>query len=339
MPKLKNTAPDQILCIYCLQLKPRRVNGDHVLPLAMGGSLLIDRVCTDCDNGHGTGADASFLKHAKIERRRADLQLAGHSGAIPDPDAAAYRQPLVSTTDPNVRVKMTKTKDGRLIGKVLPYVEFEVKDIGGRKAVRPTAIILDPSDFDKFEKIALRALAKHGVIGDDALEAIGFFAPTLTPTVATHEFTVTIEQRLGGHYDGILKMAYELAWHWLGDAWLNDPIAAAMRETLRGEQPSTPLRGKVYDDPDLIVMPVGGDPRVLHVAFIAEFNGQLAVMMRIFDVFAVGIVVSADAARYPVPAKNGVIMHTTQQKYEEIPFVPEPGAVAWHHDPATSVII
>jgi hypothetical protein len=339
MPEPKTTPPDQILCIYCLQLKPRRVKGDHVLPLAMGGSLLIDRVCTDCDNGHGAGADASFLKHAKIERRRADLQLVGHSGAIPDPDAAAYRQPLVSTTDPNIRVKITKTKDGRLVGKVLPYVEFEVKDIGDRKAVRPTAIILDPNDFDKFEKIALRALAKHGVTGSDALEAIRFFAPTLTPMVATHEFAVTIEQRLGGHYDGILKMAYELAWHWLGDAWLNDPIAVATRETLRGEQPSTPLRGKVYDDPDLIVMPVGGDARVLHVAFIAEFNGQLAVMMRIFDVFAVGIVVSADAARYSVPAKNGIIMHTTQHKYDEIPFVPEPGEVAWHHDPATSVIV
>jgi hypothetical protein len=31
-------------------------------------------------------------------------------------------------------------------------------------------------------------------------------------------------------------------------------------------------------------------------------------------------------------------MHTTQHRYEEIPFVPEPGAVAWHHDPATSTL-
>lgn len=332
------TPPDQILCIYCLQRKPRRVRGEHVLAFAMGGSFLIDRVCTECDNGHGAGADASLLKNAKIEQRRADLEIAGHSGAVPDPDAAAYRQPLVSTSDPNFRVKVITTRSGRRVPKILSHVEFDVVDYAGGKLIRPGSIYIDPSDAGKAEKLALRALADKGITGSEAAEIARSFATTLVPGSEEHEFETIVERQMGGHYDGLLKIAYELAWYWLGDAWLSDPIAVAMRETLRGEKPSTPLRGKVYDDPDVIVMPVGGDPRVLHIAFVAEFKGELSVMMRIFDAFAVGIVVSADATRYPLPAKNGIIMHTTQRRYEEIPFVPEPGAVAWHHDPATSPI-
>lgn len=51
-----------MLCIICMEMKPQRAcGGEHVISYALGGSLTIDRVCEDCDNG-----DATHFRYNKL---------------------------------------------------------------------------------------------------------------------------------------------------------------------------------------------------------------------------------------------------------------------------------
>ena len=144
------------------------------------------------------------------------------------------------------------------------------------------------------------------------------------------------ETRVGGHEPGLLKIVYELAWYWLGDTWLRSDEATAMREIFAGQKPSTPLRGKVYNDGDAAIIALGGDTRLLHIAWLYRFENQLILFVRLFDLFTVGFVVAADASQYEFPERNAIIMQNVERQYEETQFEMTSGQKVWEHNPSTS---
>jgi hypothetical protein len=82
------TGPELMLCTICMTMKPvrKKGKGEHVFPLALGGSLIIDRVCLDCDNKSGAQIDAGLINLAAIHQRRVELELKGQSGKLPEKD-------------------------------------------------------------------------------------------------------------------------------------------------------------------------------------------------------------------------------------------------------------
>jgi hypothetical protein len=334
-------SPDQMmLCIICMKMKPRRTSGgEHVIPYAMGGSFTIRRVCLDCDNRLGNTADAGLINLSSIEQRRVELELAGHRGEPPHPLRSAMKTRLTSAADPMLRVKLRPgSQPGEIVGRTLPYVEFDVQRFPEGTLIQPARVYIDPTDVDKAEALAAQALRVAGISDDSAVKRMAReFADSLQHVEETHLFKQTIEVRVGGHEDGLLKIAYELAWYWLGDSWLDDPAAVAMRDKLNGRVPSGPIRGKIYDDANVGVVAMEGDPRVVHVGYVYPVDGQMVLFVRIFDLMTVGFAVTADASKYTVPEKNAIVMQNVERKYEETAFGPiEPGAVAWHHDPNRS---
>lgn len=331
---------ETMLCIICMTEKSRRKSGgEHVIPYSLGGSFTIDRVCVDCDNRLGNKVDAGLINLSSIEKRRAELELAGHRGTPPDPLRHALKMPLTSTADPMFRVRLQcGAEPGEVVAKMLPVVEFDVQRFPEGTLIQPSRVYIDPSDLNKAEALATRALRKAGITDEVAIEKMAReFAESLQTVEEMHTFAGQVEVRVGGHEDGLLKIAYELAWYWLGDAWLYDPAAVAMRDKLNGRVPSEPIRGKIYDDPDVAIIAREGDPRVVHVAYVYEHDGQLLTFVRIFDLITAGVAVSADASKYKVPNKNAIVMQNVQRQYEEVTFGPiEPGSVVWHHDPNTS---
>ena len=168
--------------------------------------------------------------------------------------------------------------------RTVSYVEFKVQQVDGGILIEPAHVYIDPSDRDKAEMLAKSALRKAGLSDDVLVEHLAHdFATGLRMVESSQVFQRPIETRVGGHEPGLLKIAYELAWYWLGDAWSHSAEAIAMRDVLAGRTPSTPLRGKIYNDGDAAIIPLGSDPRLVHVAWLYQASeNQLIVFVRIF---------------------------------------------------------
>ena len=65
-------------CIFCLEERPG--TDEHVFPLAIGGSLIFDRVCAGCNSDLGSRIDTAISDNFLIRNHRARLGLAGNSG-------------------------------------------------------------------------------------------------------------------------------------------------------------------------------------------------------------------------------------------------------------------
>jgi hypothetical protein len=333
-------APNLMLCIICMTMKPVREKGkgEHVFPLALGGSLIIERVCIDCDGRLGTKVDAGLINLAAIHQRRVELELKGQSGKLPEKDKHLIGKTIQDLDDPRHSVRWERDKNtGEAVPHINPYVEFLVDRQTDGLLIQPVAVYIDPSDIDKAPALARGALKRAGLTDEAQVERIATeFVATLESTVELKNYVMTVKVNPDVHRDALLKIAYELAWHWLGDPWLCDPVAILMREALNGN-PQPGIRGKIIDDADAAMETRGGDPRVLHVAWLMEFKGALTLWVRVFDVLAVAFVVSDSPTNYYFGERNAIVMHTLEGKYEETTFgAMEPGTVAWTHDPEQS---
>jgi len=334
-----------MLCIICMQMKPRRTSGgEHIIPYALGGSFTINRVCEDCDSRLGHDVDADLIAHYKVEQTRADLELRGQSGSIPDPQARALDRPFTGTENPNFRVRFERGASGELEPKILSRVQFKLTkatkpDGTPGMLIEPVNVFIDPADAHLAEDLAKEALRRAGLTDEEQVSINArHFAENLETVFSPQVVTRQIAIRSGGHQQGLLKIAYEFAWYWLGDAWLRDPIAIAMRKSLNGGETSG-IHGKVYDDPDVAVIAREGDQRVVHVVYLYEWDGKLLLFVRLFDLFAAGFEIAGNASEYTVPKLNAIVMQVEQRRYEETTFGPmEPGSVVWKHDPTNSPI-
>lgn len=325
-----------------MTMKPRRRSGgEHVIPYALGGSFTIARVCLECDNRLGNIADAGLVNLSTVEQRRHELELAGQSGAIPDPEGRAEKKPFVAKSNPKHRVRRElDPKTGEPVLRTMSYVEFDIQEVDGGILIQPAHVYVDVSDRDKAEMLAKSALRKAGLKDDALVEQVARdFAAGLREVQSSQVFERTVEARVGGHEPGLLKIVYELAWFWLGDEWLHSEEAIALRETLARRTPPTPVRGKIYKGGEVALLAIGGDPRVVHVAWLYRFENHLIVFVRLFDVLTVGFVISQDASQYCFPERNAIIMQNVQRQYEEVTFAGEPGETVWEHDPGSSRLV
>jgi hypothetical protein len=332
-------APELMLCIVCMTMKRvrKKGKGEHVFPLSLGGSLIIDRVCIDCDNRLGTKVDAGLINLAAIHQRRVDLELKGQSGELPEKGKHLIGKTIRDVGDPRHSVRWKRDKTGKAVPHTNPHVEFLVEKYDDGMLIQPGAVYIDPADMAKAPALARSALKRAGLNNEVEVERIATeFAASLESTIEQKNFVMTMQVNPNAHRDALLKIAYELAWYWLGDPWLCDPVAILMREALNGN-PKPGIRGKIIDDADAVMETRGGDPRVLHIAWVFEFGGALTLWVRVFDVLAAAFVVSDSPKNYHVGERNAIVMQTVEGRYEETKFDSmEPGSVAWLHDPKRS---
>ena len=99
----------------------------------------------------------------------------------------------------------------------------------------------------------------------------------------------------------IIKIAYELACRWLGEAYLDDPMAAVIRECLldgEGWSAKERVRGEVGLVGEKPVYPFWHDGTKSHIAFSMAVPEGIVVYVRVFELFEGKILVSELPARY-----------------------------------------
>jgi hypothetical protein len=309
-------------CILCFVEKPD--GHEHVIPYALGGSFTIDRVCEVCDNRLGNVADDGLIRHVNMEQRRVELRLKGNRGNVPDPIAKAVRRPLVRRGIPKHRIRLERdATDGLFRPYTLPLVEFESTDCeNGGKRVELKNFFVDRRDGHLVPSLVRKSLKTCGVEGEDIVTAV---CDSIGSSLEDVEERGTFESRIpiwvGGHQLGILKIAYEMAWHWLGDKWLDDPVAVAMREGLRGKiEALAKVNGKIFDDANKILMVGGGDPRLLHAVYMFPGMNKYFIGIRLFDVMSAAFVITDNSSAYTHPGSDAVILKVESRQHDETTF-------------------
>ena len=213
-------------CIFCLNERPSSL--EHVFPLAIGGTITTDRVCEDCNPRLGSPVDAALIHFLPVVGRRAELGLVGHSGAVPGPfDILMGEATLIGSPANRVRTSFNK-RTGQFETRQLYHAEdVELED--GRKVRQ---ITLDVNDKDRIPKIIQRERRRHGLppLSEKALavEAQNYTLRTIENPVILRQIPANFAYL--GH--AMAKIAYELAFLWLGESYLDDPRAAELRAAI-----------------------------------------------------------------------------------------------------------
>ena len=60
------TKEEPIRCVYCLEIKPMPVKGEHIILKGLGGRATTLEVCGECNQFFGDNLDIEFLRHSRI---------------------------------------------------------------------------------------------------------------------------------------------------------------------------------------------------------------------------------------------------------------------------------
>lgn len=301
-----------MVCIWCLLERPERAGREHVVAKAMGGSFTIPRVCLRCDNSLGAFADDPLIGHFAMLVKRASLGLKGQRGVAPDVMATLLARTGTATDDSTFRVDIRASSAERTFGlRVRPRVDVDVKIDGDNISVAVNALRVDASEPKGAESLFKAVVRGKGVTNEETLDTLWrAVAPHVVDISERRSIDIPFEYRTEGHRAGLVKIAYELAWHWLGDSWLDDPIAAEMRRcTLAGEDGSPLLLGTVRDADEIRASRLqvrDGDRR--SVAVLLPYSRGYAVMLRLLNVFEALLFVAEDASAYRHPERDALVM-------------------------------
>jgi hypothetical protein len=100
------------------------------------------------------------------------------------------------------------------------------------------------------------------------------------------------------YQNAILKIAYEFAWLWLGDTYLDDPIAVKLRRKILGNADEQ-LRGVIQIGTTAPFDKLWTDEPNALLALGQVCGAGVAISVRIFDVLCGLVVVSDECVRYP----------------------------------------
>lgn len=310
-------------CIFCRDEKPERATGEHPFSVAIGGSWTIPDVCEDCDNRFGRTYDADLVRFTPIEKRREELQLLGHAGKTPNRLRDALRGPVpvvggagrTLLVSMNERGQVTKTK-------TIPLAKFCFsRDADGKIVVSlpPENVAIDPTNLHQAQSMLASRLRKDALeagipLSDEQVENLSaHFAGDLERVDVDTTVEVPIPVRMHGHLGGLAKIAYEAAWTWLGAAWLEDPVADAMRRHLMGDE-NARLVGRVENHAQRALLH-GRDPRETHIAALLRAGGAGAMYVQVFDVVSGEFVVTNDVAQYAPPQEHSIVLDAVKREY------------------------
>lgn len=289
-------------CVFCRT--EQSPSPEHVIPKALGAGFVITRVCTRCNSTLGTRADAALVNHPLIVMQRARLGIKNRYGIVPE----VFKEVLGTghlTSDPGQRAQVSFPGSGQRPEVRLLYQRTSTTTPDGQGSVR---IMIDADEASQVPKIVEKERARAGLTsltGEELNKEAKRILSECRGTIERPEITYRLEIDLVEFRRGLLKIAYELAWHWLGDSYLADLQADKLRAMIAHPGPLTgypslnDAQGKLEWSDSMAPLDVWKKEPDVHLAFIQRSKGNIAVALRIFSAISSVIVVSNDGAAYP----------------------------------------
>jgi hypothetical protein len=214
--------PDNVRCIFCLERNPPSgFSDEHVFPEALGGTVVIRNVCTRCNNKLGAEVDSAVTSHGLVEVKRHALGLAGKTGKVPNP---LERATLEGDSERKVRYTPGPVGSGDSDVYLLPSVKKTIVAPGQANL----SVRIDVRDLPRLGEIVNKSVQRSGgkPLTADEIAALKLNHQTLERPA----LNIPLSFDLSEYRRGLAKVAYELACHWLGDRYVDDPAAARLRD-------------------------------------------------------------------------------------------------------------
>jgi hypothetical protein len=269
-------------CIICQQDKDgSEFSDEHVFPDSIGGRLVLkETVCANCNSRYGHSVDADLVNHELIKLIRLAYRIKGKSGKLPNP-----------------------LEKGHVVGNEGHKVQYRMSDSGTPESVYTVPKVtktpidsgllieghIDASDAGRLEEIITNICKRQGMtISEEELEKIR------NPEVIKSPLDIRVQAAfdLVKYKTGILKIAYELAYYWLGEKYLSDPSSKAIRKALMDTMPVNEweglhnIRGKIeFIRNERSTIPFWDNKPASHIGLLMATNGVLVIYVRIFKAF------------------------------------------------------
>ena len=281
-------------CMFCLKDRPGSL--EHVFPLAIGGCLTTLRVCGPCNSFLGREVDAGLTDNVLMVLRRSQLGLAGNSGTVPDPFKTIFRHGTLADRPDHRVVVQLNTETGMFDVRLLHH-ESMVTLPDGREVKQ---ILIDAGDAASLPKILQRERKRAGLPPATPEELEKELANVELRTIEHPPVKHSIETGEKELRRGILKIVYELAFLWLGEEYLDDPIAAQLRSAiLSGDEGRLgDIRGEITGAQDSDAFHFWSPNKDMHFAYATCTEGGIVLCVRILDFAVARIIVAADPRMY-----------------------------------------
>jgi hypothetical protein len=280
-------------CIFCLNPDPPSgFSDEHVFPEAVGGTLVVRFVCKECNSRLGHSVDTTVTNHTLIGIARKALGIAGKSGSIPNP---LERAVMEADSSHKVRFDFAKRSPESIY--TIPFVQRTQTGPGrGNLSVR-----IDATDADQLGNIVNRALARAGAPPVSAQEI-----EELKKNVVRQEqprLSIPVSLDLSQYRRGLMKIVYELACYWIGESYVDDPMAGLLRQFTFDESlpfdPSQryPIRGTMRMSPKEPFMPFWPDERDHLIALMLN-RGDLGIHVSVLGVLDACVAITDSPEKY-----------------------------------------
>lgn len=271
-------------CVMCLEEKaPSR---EHIFPAAIGGRIIFYRVCKECNSWLGGNVDDLLTEHFLIQVARIQHDLRGSRGSLPRP----VKQGHLPTGEP---IDILYGEDGRLSGFSIP--------LGRARRANTITFTADQCDQERLRTIVnnVRQQYDQTELTQEEFEEVITLTQTAPTVLVKLDLDITAYQR------AILKIAYELACRWLGDAYLEDETAQAIRLAVMDKTSASWLGShQVNGHIDFYgamktPLDMWDEEQDAHVALLARNKNLVVCSVRIFKIFQGQIIMSNNATSYP----------------------------------------
>ena len=292
-----------IKCIFCL--KNKRSSLEHIFPDSLGGILTTKDVCKECNDYMGRIIDSPLINNFLMDLIRLTYKLEGKGGKVPNPFAKGQ---LEDDFPGEVHYKMN--------GKGEPQKLYAVpkKLVESSNEKTEVKISVDVSDKAKLVKMVNGELLKHGKRPMTAEEVFALSTTKLTPQP---KISMKKEMNLYGYQKAILKIIYEVTYHFLGKKYLDDPIALKIRDVLKDKSKGIKkvnLIGKIkitseedIEKDQLSSCRWMANKESITAALINTGN-QIYCYVNLFCTFEGGFIVSKIPEEYGIKSLNGLVI-------------------------------
>lgn len=221
------------VCIFCKRsLAEIQPSDEHPFAESIGGSFTIDQVCVECNSNLGRLIDPALTadwlvgsrrRHYRIEGKKAKKGRKGKGGARWNLPNLLRNATIIDSPVSDLEVRFSvDAETNAVVSQLTPM--GPTKEDASRPYVAAT--------IEQLREMINKRRARDGEhqLTLEETERIAQHGRIVNPDVHIKE-----QFDLRKRDQAILKIAYEMAWYWLGDEYLEDQTGEIIRQCVLGE--------------------------------------------------------------------------------------------------------